>query len=239
MQHLAWSGDAMLRKLFPLFISMLLVSCAVVPPQTGTTDSQSYSGQVPLAELSMLKVTSTWTPTPSLPPATTPQFTATVTQTESVSPTATIDPTPTVHSSYEYILQTGTPLGMQDFLHPDTNCAWMGVGGQVFSKSGSPVNNLIVEVQGTLEGDDLLLLALTGSVEDVGPGGYEIALADHVAASSGQLRLQLYDLSGNPLSAQYSFDTFNSCDKSLVMINLSQISNGIDKNSNYLPFIRK
>ena len=227
----------MLRKVYFFVFSLFLASCAVLPPQVDSLDTQKYNVAAPIAEFFAANTNSTFSSNSSLS-ATAPEITATVTQTGTLTATATIAPTPTVQPSYDYIIQKGTPLGMQDFFHTDTTCGWMGVGGQVFSKSGTPINNLIVEVQGTFEGKEVLVLALTGSAQEVGPGGYEIAIADHVAASSDELRLQLFDLSGNPLSEQYSFSTYDSCDQNLIMINFSQIS-GADDNLNYLPFIRK
>lgn len=231
----------MVRKLSLIIISVFLVSCSLVPSQAGLSNLKDSSNIEPLADSSMLKITSTWTVTPSLPPAATPEFTATATQPGTITPIVTNNPSPTAQPTYDYdyIIQAGTPLGMENFLHADRNCAWMGIAGQVFSQNGSPVNNLIVQVQGTLEGNDLLLLALTGSAAAVGPGGYEIALADHVSASSGQLRVQLFDLSGNPLSEQTLIDTFGSCDKSLIIANFSKISGESSEILNYIPFIRK
>ena len=102
----------------------------------------------------------------------------------------------------------------------------MGLGGQVFGRDDKPISGLIVEVGGTLNGEPVLVLALTGRSSVLGPGGYEIKLADKTIASQGTLWLQLYDLNGAPQSQQISFDTVSgegSCDKNLIIINFSEI----------------
>jgi hypothetical protein len=112
-----------------------------------------------------------------------------------------------------------------NFVHPDAACNWMGIGGQVFGRDDKPVSGLIVEVGGTLGGEPVLLLALTGGSSVLGPGGYEITLADKTIASQQTLWLQLYDLNGAPQSEQISFDTISgegSCDKNLIIINFSE-----------------
>ncbi len=122
----------------------------------------------------------------------------------------------------KYITQSGTPLGMENFLHPALACDWMGVAGQVFDLEGKPQTGFVVQVGGELEGSEILLLAITGGNTAVGVGGYEIVLSDHVIASSHKLWIQLFNLDGKSLSDKVYFDTFNDCSKNLLIINMTE-----------------
>ncbi len=122
----------------------------------------------------------------------------------------------------KYITQTGTPLGMENFLHPSLACNWMGVAGQVFDINGQPQTGFVVQVGGELEGSNILLLAITGGNTSVGVGGFEIVLTDHVVASSHKLWIQLFNLDGKSLSDKVYFETYNDCDENLIVINLTE-----------------
>ncbi len=133
-----------------------------------------------------------------------------------------------------YVLQDGTPVAVANFVQPEAGCNWLGVGGQVFDRHQSPVEGLLVRVSGQLEGNTILQYALTGGSLQFGPGGYEIALSDHLIASQGSLNLQLMDLAGRPLSVEIPLQTFANCQKNLVIINL--IERMLEYN-NFIPLI--
>jgi len=122
----------------------------------------------------------------------------------------------------KYLTQSGTPLGMENFLHPTQACDWMGVAGQVFNLEGQPKTGYVVQVGGELEGSNVLFIAMTGGNTSVGVGGYEIVLTDHVVASTQKLWVQLFDLEGKPLSDKIRFDTYADCEKNLILINLTE-----------------
>ncbi|HEC62478.1 MAG TPA: hypothetical protein ENI27_09555 [bacterium] len=98
----------------------------------------------------------------------------------------------------------------------------MGIGGQVFNIDDEPVIGLVVEVGGMLEDNDVVFLNLTGSSPKLGPGGFVITLADHVTASQGTLWLQMFDLSGTSQSSKLYFDTYEDCDRNLILINFQE-----------------
>lgn len=79
----------------------------------------------------------------------------------------------------KYTLQPGTPVAVGGFVHSDLGCNWMGVGGQVFALDSTPVKQLVVELGGTMNGQAVSQLSLTGAATQWGPGGYEFTLADH------------------------------------------------------------
>ncbi len=131
-------------------------------------------------------------------------------------------PLTVVHTTGDlYQLQPGTPQALPDFLHPDLACKWMGVGGQVFLKDRRSVIGLVVEVTGKLNNQIITFLGLTGNAPEIGPGGYEIRLADYPIATTQALRLRLLDLSGNTLSDPVTFQTYDDCQRNLILINFS------------------
>lgn len=123
----------------------------------------------------------------------------------------------------KYVAQSGTPLEMKNFLHTSAGCNWLGVAGQVFNMEGKPQIGYVVQIGGNLGGKDVLILAMTGGNTAVGVGGYEIKLADKPITSYHTLWMQLYDLEGKTLSGRVYFNTFNDCEKNLIIINLTEV----------------
>ena len=99
----------------------------------------------------------------------------------------------------KYSIQRGTPAAIPNFIDITAGCNWLGIGGQVFDQTGSPINGLSIKISGTLEGRQVLLYKTTGSSQRFGPGGFDLKLGDHPVASQ-TLRLQLFDAAGSKLS---------------------------------------
>jgi hypothetical protein len=133
-------------------------------------------------------------------------------------------------------MQPGSPVALPNFAQPQLGCGWMGVGGQIFDRNGKPVTSLIVQVGGILAGVQVDLLTVSGGATAFGEGGYEFTLAQRPLGSEGELWVQLFDLSGEQLSDQVYFDTFNSCDRNLVLINFLELP--MDPFRIYLPALR-
>jgi len=180
--------------------------------------------------------TPTVTPTATLPllaPTFTPQPTSTSPATSPPNPTATPLPTftpftivtpptgsPTPAPDYAYVPFDDHPLPIQNVVHQDLGCNWLGVGGQVIDDRGAPILGLVVHLSGTLAGRTVDMLTLTGSAAQFGygPSGYEFALADEPVPSSNEMYVQLLDQSGAPLSDQILFNTFADCNRNLILI---------------------
>lgn len=156
-----------------------------------------------------------------------------LTETVSIPPTATLVPTPTPH----FVVQPGTPLGTSNIVEPDSSCDWMGIGGQVFDQDNVPVNDLIVEVGGTILGNQISQLAITGNAPIFGPGGYLIELGDMPMASDGTLWMLLY-LDGVPQSEKIFLNTYAECERNLLIINFME-STAISDIQVQLPIIIK
>ena len=156
-------------------------------------------------------------PYATLPPSPTP-FTLS-------SPTATLEPTEPSRG-YQYELQQGSPIAIANISHPDLACEWMGVAGQVFDLSGGPVTGLLIQLGGRIPGVALPkdMLSLTGAALNYGRVGYyEFTLADEPVASNGSLWVQLVNQEYVPLSEKIYFDTYDSCDRNLIIINFKQV----------------
>jgi hypothetical protein len=191
---------------------------------TQATDEAFEIASTVLAEL---QIDNTPTPTPSSTPtelpSPTPTQTSTATPEPSPTPTATTQPTNTPTAVPEpFGLQEGSPVYTRNIYYENLNCGWIGVGGQVLDVSGKWVNNVIITIQGEVDGKKYDLLGMSGAATHYGPGGYEIKLGDQLFNSTDGLSILLKDLSGNNLSKPYPFSTFDDCNKSLIVINFQQ-----------------
>jgi len=165
-------------------------------------------------------VTATIEPTQtSVLPTATPEPTLAPT----LAPTATLEPTATVPALI-YRLQDGSPAYLEAALfRPEQACNFMGVFGLVFGLDDVPLAGLRVQVTGTLNGQPVDKLGLTGAATQYGPGAYyEIQLANAPVASENQLQIVLLNADGQPLSSPASFSTRAECNQNLIMLNFKQ-----------------
>jgi len=136
-----------------------------------------------------------------------------------------------------FTIQEGAPIGMPNWANQDLGCAWLGLAGQVFDLEGNPELGLIVEVGGTLEGQPLLGLSITGMASVYGPGGYEIQLADHVVSTQGEAWVQIKNDSGETLSGRIFLETFDDCAQNLLLLNFIEVEEIPDPNQVFVPLI--
>ena len=219
-----------MRKIF-IFITLiiLLSGCVLVPVVPSTPQSPTFTKSAPTllpTEISNL----TKTPDEQAPPTATSVVAFTPIITFTSQPTATITPTikPTftftpqfTATPFPFDIQGGTPAYIKNFTHPSEGCNWMGVAGQVFDRSGDPLLNMVVLVNGKVNGTTIENVGITGIPEaDVyGPGGYEIKISDDVFSSDNLLSIQVFDLKGLPISDKVTYKTFQDCEKNLIIIN--------------------
>ena len=64
---------------------------------------------------------------------------------------------------------------------------------------------------------------LRGALAQYGPSGYEFKLSDAPVDSIQNLYVQLLDQADLPLSEKFYFDTFNDCERNLVLVNFKQV----------------
>jgi hypothetical protein len=198
---------------------MVVVATVIALLACGLLPSQEANPAAPQLAPTQLTCPATVCPTCPAPPTATntPQVTSTPTLTR--TPTLTLTPTPI---PWQYIKQANSPLYMQNFAHTAEGCNWLGIAGQVFTTSGKTINNIVVNVSGTLNGKALDLLGMSGTSRAYGPGGYEIVLGNKPVDSTGVMTITLYDLNGVQLSDKLQFDTFSDCRKNLVIMNFTE-----------------
>ena len=205
-----------MKKLFMVvgIFSLLISGCQFIPivlptpsaPAFGFTDTPELAETVPPVNTATLIATATLAVSPTLAQISTP------------SPLPLPSATPT---SLPLILQIGSPVYIQNFVHTDAGCAWLGIAGQVFDADNQTLDNLVVNVKGKLGQTEIDKIAVTGIPEAnvYGPGGYEIKIADMPVASENTMSIQVFDLNGNSLSKPMTFNTSSDCSKNLIIIN--------------------
>jgi hypothetical protein len=211
------------KSIIWIIFFLLISSCRLIPsttkPPTYLGTEISISSQIDLAiSTELLTLTQTNNPISVIPSP--PE------QMPSLLPTHTSSPVilPT-DAQLPFALRSTPPVYIKSFTHPEKECDWMGVAGQVITSDGNPINNLVVVIRGRLGEKDINSVALTGLKEaDVyGPGGYEIFLNDKIIETSKSLFIHSNDLKGNSLTQEVEFDTFADCNNNLIIINFKTI----------------
>jgi len=110
-------------------------------------------------------------------------------------------------------------------IRPKLGCEWLVIAGQVWDLQGDPLIGLSIHLFGTLNGVEIDTNVLSGASEAIayGESGYEFALEGMLADSNGTLQIQLVDTNGIPLSLAYSLQTFNDCQRNLILVNFKQV----------------
>jgi hypothetical protein len=163
------------------------------------------------------KATNTYTPQP------TSAFTSTATQIKATNTPTQATATPTL-LSYDYAIQSGTPVSIQNFVNSSAGCSWQGIAGQVFNSAGTPQLNIVVKAGGIWNGATVSQIALTGLSTGYGEGGYELVLGIKALDTTSTVWVQIFDVGGNALSDKVYISTSSDCTKNLVLLNFKQIS---------------
>ncbi len=173
----------------------------------------------PTATLTPIQLEPTWTPTfidatdtATLAPTITLQPSATLISL--VPPTRTPSPSPTAKAPYSTTV-TAIP---STIIHPDLGCGWFGIGGTVNDANNSPVIGLPLRLSGSLSGDAVNLLTVSGTALDYGPSGFEFKLGTAPVASDKLLTLQLLDQNGVPQASNVYVVTYNDCKRNLILV---------------------
>ena len=208
----------MKKNIIFLLVAFLLSGCFLIPenfPTSTPASSTSIDDPSRVSETTEpLEPTETKTTVPTTSLIVTDTSIPTELPTETSTPQFTATPFP-------FILQSDTPVYIENFAHSSEGCDWLGIAGQVFGEDGKPSLNKVIMVTGKIEGKAVGIVGVTGVPEaDIyGPGGFEIQIADHVFASEKALTVQVYNLDSVPISDSIPFDTFTDCRKNLIIIN--------------------
>jgi hypothetical protein len=168
----------------------------------------------------------TWTPTLTIQPFPTRTRAPTWTSVPAlITPPSTMTPADTPIVGTATITPTAMPASAiityeaSTTKHPDLACNWMGVGGNVMDANNKPLLFQTVQLGGSLSGKAITGQVLSGNNPAYGTSGFEMdKLSDSPVASTQTLWIQLFDNNGKPLTEKIYFDTYNDCEKNLVMI---------------------
>ena len=161
----------------------------------------------------LLDPTETFTPTSSPVP--------TEKATPSPTPTVTATPTPEV---FPFVLRGEPELMNNALIRPGLSCDYLIIAGQVWDLQDVPVtDSATIHLYGMLGGYTIDRYALPGTAQVYGESGYEFVLEGLVIDSVESLRIRLEDTNGLPLSSEYSIQTFEDCQKNLILVNFKQV----------------
>lgn len=166
----------------------------------------------------VLRGTSTHTPTSVVSAAVTP--------TDSPPQTPTLAPSPLPSPTLE--LMPFIVIGEQETLssaliRPGLGCDKLIIAGQVWNLQDAPVKGLRLHLTGEWGGFIVDSFATTGSAANYGESGYEFTLENLLLSSDETVFIQLFDANENPLSHPYPIQTFDDCQKNLILINFKQV----------------
>jgi hypothetical protein len=110
------------------------------------------------------------------------------------------------------------------WIRPQLGCDWLVIAGQVWDLRGDAVTDSVsVYLFGELNGYAVDEFRLPGTEKAYGESGYEFALEGFVVDSEDSLYIQLVDANNLPLSHPYLLQTFNDCQKNLILVNFKQV----------------
>jgi hypothetical protein len=121
---------------------------------------------------------------------------------------------------YPFALNPTSNIAIQGI----NGCNWIGVGGQIFDLAGTPLQNLVLHLEGIWNGKPIAMEALSGSKPDpYGPAGYEFVLGNQTLDSNQKLWIQVRDATNKAISAPVYINTYNDCTRNLILINFNQV----------------
>jgi len=172
-----WLG----KILYFSLVAFLIAGCILIPEDIPTlqpsSTPDSYQTVSPTMDPDVEKPTNT--AIPEITPK--PEDTQTLLPSETPLPIQTPVPTDTpefTQTPFPLQLQSGSPVAISNFAHPSKGCNWLGIIGQVFNKNGKPILNMVVMLDGNVEGGIINEVGITGvpGADIYGEGSYEIVL---------------------------------------------------------------
>ena len=109
-------------------------------------------------------------------------------------------------------------------IRPQLSCDYLIIAGEVRDLKDVPVtDSATVHLYGTLAGNTIDRFALPGSAPVYGESGYEFVLEGMVFNSIDSLQIRLEETNGLPLSSPYTIQTYEDCEKNLILVNFKQV----------------
>ena len=185
------------------------------PPVENNSPVSQAATEILPSHTPILFPTSTATITPNFPTSTATQLPP---PTEAVI--TILAPTLPPLGSLHFTAQTGTPVYTA---HPN-GCDGIYLAGNVIDSEGNPLAGLLVIAAGSL-GDAALEAepSLSGLHPEFSPSGWQIKISDTLLDSSEKVYVALYSLdSADPVSDLVYVNTYNDCDRNMIMVNFVQ-----------------
>ena len=121
-------------------------------------------------------------------------------------------------------MQDGEQEAMNiQLIRPQLDCSWQVIAGQVWDLQGDPIPGLTLHLFGEIDGTHIDQVRVSGTAPAYGDSGFEFALEGLVADSQGSLSIQLEDTNGLPLSHPYTIETYNDCQRNLILVNFKKV----------------
>ena len=161
-----------------------------------------------------------------IPPSETVIPSATITNTLDVTNTPVPTEAPTLNdftpvatqpppSPFPFVLKDNQVINTMNFANT-AQCAWQGIGGQVFDLNGQPLIQMRVHVFG--QGVDLY--TASGSNTLYGLSGWEVPLSTSLTSNSYIVELQ--SAQGTIISPQVTVTFVPDCSKNLALVSFQQ-----------------
>ena len=178
---------------------------AAIPPTESTEPLPTNQDSTPFQQNTP---TSTRTPQPPATQTPEPTSTQTLTPTEKPMP---------------FVIK-GMPKGYPNsMLFPQYTCEqYLFIGGEVVDLREAPVSGLTVKLGGTYGGSSVDQTSVSGEVTVYGQSGFGFVL-ENLRVREGSLTIQLFDGSGQALSAQTNLSITGNCDSNLMIVNYKQV----------------
>lgn len=179
--------------------------------------------QIPTETPTAVKLPPTWTPvaTNTALPSATPTLSSTNTLPQGNTPTPF---TTASNSKFSFAIKGDPSAVANTVFHPDQNCNWQGIAGQVWDIQGRALIGMRIHLQGYYNGKSIDRTTLSGGAQAwYGESGYEFVLGTTPIDSTGQLNIQLEDQSFMALSDKVVVNTYADCSKNLILVNFQQV----------------
>lgn len=216
-----WDMLSILTLLLTLCIGAYFAA-VFANPNAGFNFLNPARNQPPTPTITQIQPPSTWTPTlpgPSETPTVTllPTITlpATPTLVSLITPSITPTPTRTPKAQFSHI---ESAISSTVFF-PDLGCNWQGIAGKVVDADNTELYGLIVFVTGFYNGKTLdFPPGISGNFPSYGRSGFIFELGTVPIESKDLVFIQLFGQDGQPKSERIPLDTYNDCNRNLVLI---------------------
>jgi hypothetical protein len=107
-------------------------------------------------------------------------------------------------------------------IHPELGCGWFGLGGSVVDSSNAAVLYMTIRLSGSIDGQPIDKLTVSGTAPDYGQSGFEFELGKSPVASNRLLLLQLFNQAGQKQADDIPIVTYDDCRKNLILVRFKQ-----------------